>query len=63
MLQLTPEEQVLQALDCASAYGVKKTEWLSCFLCCYSFYSYSTYTHEEGVQLAISEANEAQGIS
>jgi hypothetical protein len=62
MLQLTPEEQVLQALDCASAYGVRKSDWLASFLCSYSFYDRLSYAHEERVRLSISEANEAQCI-
>jgi hypothetical protein len=63
MLQLTPEEQVLQALDCASAYGVRKSDWLASFLCSYSFYDRQSYAHETNVSQAISEANAAWSIS
>jgi hypothetical protein len=60
MLQLTPEEQVLQALDCASAYGIKKSDWMRAFLSWLSFQRQERYEEplEMSVDIAIREAND-----
>jgi hypothetical protein len=62
MPQLTPEEQVLQALDCASAYGKNRAKWLSHFLLEYRN-DYLFYDEETTVQRALHVANQKLGLT
>jgi hypothetical protein len=62
MPQLTPDEQVLQALDCVGAYGKNRAKWLAHFLLEYRN-DYLFYDEETAVQQAIHVANQKLKIT